>query len=275
MLETQDLGLIPEPILDEAQRPGARWETTAAPAVTEMSSADDGAITIALSSATAGASIGYRFKGDAGAGWRLYNGPVREKPGEALVAKAGRIGFRDSSPVERMKFASSAKAGVHGGDWRSSIIDRDVLQRLLALKEHDREPSQAIAVYERALADPHAALRYWGVVGLRVAGVDKAPSSAVKTALARLAEDDGSQVVRIVAAHALCRWGEQGKGLPILATGLENPQPAVQLYAAHALEEIGEPARPLLPRLKQLAAKSSEYVERVTASTVERLEGAK
>jgi hypothetical protein len=46
----------------------------------------------------------------------------------------------------------------------------------------------------------------------------------------------------------------------------------VQLHAAHALESLGETARPLLPRLHELATKSSEYVERVSAHTVELLE---
>jgi hypothetical protein len=125
----------------------------------------------------------------------------------------------------------------------------------------------------RALADPHAAVRYWGVVGLRVAAADSQPSAAVKSALTRIVEKDNAETVRIVAAHALCQWGERQKAMPVLTAALKSPQPSKQLQAAHALEDLGEEARPLLPFLKQLAAKSSEYVERVTAHTVERLEG--
>jgi hypothetical protein len=60
--------------------------------------------------------------------------------------------------------------------------------------------------------------------------------------------------------------------MPVLVAALKSPQPSKQLFAAHALEDLGEPARPLLPLLKQLAAKSSEYVERVTAHTLQLLE---
>jgi hypothetical protein len=102
--------------------------------------------------------------------------------------------------------------------------------------------------------------------------VDKPPSSAAKSALARLVEKDASEAVKIEAAHTLCAWGEQKKAMSVLAAALNSPQPSKQLLAAQALEDLGEPARPLLPRLKELSAKSSEYVERVTAHTVELLE---
>jgi HEAT repeat protein len=115
-------------------------------------------------------------------------------------------------------------------------------------------------------------MRYWAVVGLRLAHEKRLPSEATKAALTRLADGDDSPAVRIAAAHALCKWGQANKGLPVLAAGLDSAQPSLQLNAAQALEDLGEQARPLLPRLKQLAAKSSEYVQRVTANVVEQLE---
>jgi uncharacterized sulfatase len=276
MLETQDLGLIPEPILDEAQRPGARWQTTELPAVTAADEAADGSVRLALASTTAGASIGYQVAGDKAPAWRLYDKPVMLKSGQTIVVKAGRIGFRDSKAVEfsaasRPSLVNQAPAD-QGADWRPRVMEDDELARLLALKEHDADPKKGIDAYTRALADPHAAVRYWGVVGLRVAAADSPPSAAVKSALARIVEKDDAEAVRIVAAHALCKWGEQQKALPVLAVALKSPQPSKQLHAAHALGELGDSARPLLPILKQLAAKSSEYVERVTAHTVELLE---
>jgi N-sulfoglucosamine sulfohydrolase len=195
MHETQDLGLIPEPILDEAQRPEARYTTTEPPDPTNA-----------------------------------------------------------------------------GGDWRPQVINDEILTRLLALKEHDRDPVKAIAAYQFALSDAHPAMRYWAVIGLRTAAQANPPSDQTKSAIARLAERDPSDAVRMVAAHTLCRWGDLETAMPILAAGLESRQRAVQLHASHALEDLGEPARPLLPRLKQLATKSSEYVQRVTAHTVEQLE---
>jgi hypothetical protein len=276
MIETQDLGLIPEPILDEAQRPDAQWQTCELPAVATSDEAADGSVRLTFASATAGASIGYRLAGDAELAWRLYAGPVTLARGEKVVVKAGRIGFRDSKAVE---FSDGSRASLvkrpltdQGQDWRPRVLEEDELARLLALKEHDADPKKGIDAYTRALADPHAAVRFWGVLGLRVAAADSQPSAAVKSALARIAEKDDAEAVRIVAAHALCKWAERQKALPILTAALKSPQPSKQLQAAHALEDLREEARPLLPILKQLAAKSSEYVERVAAHTVERLE---
>jgi hypothetical protein len=85
---------------------------------------------------------------------------------------------------------------------------------------------------------------------------------------------EGSSPRRSCSARSTsCRWGDIETGLPILTAGLKSRQRAVQLHAAHALEKLGEQARPLLPRLKQLATKSSEFVQRITAHTVEQLEG--
>jgi hypothetical protein len=275
MHETQDLGLIPEPILDEAQHPGARFETTAAPTSTAAERAADGSATLTLASPTQGASIGYRVKGDGQNTWSVYSQPIQIAADETIIAKACRIGFRDSSAVElsaESPVSSQAEpTKPASADWRPQVINDEILTRLLALKEHDRDPAKAIEAYERALSDEHPAMRYWAVVGLRIATEEKPPSEPTKTAIAQLAKRDPSDAVRMVAAHTLCRWGDIKTGLPILSTGLESSQRAVQLHAAHALEDLGEPARPLLPRLKQLAAKSSEYVQRVTAHTVEQL----
>jgi hypothetical protein len=277
MIETQDLGLIPEPILDEAQRPEGAWQATQAPFATSIQETDDGVVTVSLASSTSGASIGYRLAGEQQSAWTVYNRPVTLTRGEKLVAKANRIGFRDSAAVE---FSAASRPSTqkqslsdHGADWRPRVIEEDELVRLLALKVHDANPQKGVAAYLAALGDAHAAVRYWAVVGLRVAAGDKQPPANVKSALVRLVERDDSEAVRIVAAHALCKWGEGEKGMPVLTAALESRQPSKQLYAAHALEDLGESARPLLPRLKQLAAKSSEYVQRVTARTVERLDG--
>jgi N-sulfoglucosamine sulfohydrolase len=276
MVETQDLGLIPEPILDEAQRPGGQWQTCQPPAVAANDESADGSVRLTFASVTPGASIGYRLAGNTELAWRLYTGPVTLARGERVVVKAGRIGFRDSKAVE---FSDGSRRSLvkrpladQGEDWRANVLEDDELARLLALKEHDADPKNGIDANTRALADPHAAMRYWGVVGLRVAAADRQSSAAVKSALARIVEKDDSEAVRIAAAHALCEWGDRQKAMAVLTAALKSPQPSKQLQAAHALEDLGEQARPLLPLLKQLAAKSSEYVERVTAHTVEQLE---
>jgi uncharacterized sulfatase len=271
MAVTGDLGLIPEPILDEAQRPGAKWSSTAPPSVVKRAAGDDGRTMLTLHSTTPGASIGYRVKGETGRDWKLYNGPLTVKPGEVLVAKACRIGFHDSDAVELAVDSRPSTDQADDDDWRPKLISQEKLNDLLASKANDRDPSAHIEDYRHTLNDDHPALRYWAIVGLHIALGQQAPSEADTAALFKLAESDDSMTVRIAAAHTLCRWGENEKGMPVLATGLDSPQASLQLHAAHALEDLGEQARPLLPKLKQLAVRSSEYVERVTSRTVEQL----
>jgi uncharacterized sulfatase len=276
MVETNDLGLIPEPIMDEAKRPGGGWSTTAAPVAISVDHGDGESATIALDCPTAGASIGYRISdGDAGAGaWNLYHQPVRLGPGQMLVARACRIGFRDS-PTVRLTTESQATPAVKetssGADWRPQIIDESTQKRLLALKQHDRDPAAAIDFYAHTLGDKHPAIRYWAAVELLVASRERPRQADIVAQISRLAKDDESQAVRIAAAHVLCRWGSADLGLDVLAAGLDSAHASVQLSAACAIEDLGETARPLLPRLEQLAEKSSEYVQRVAASSVERL----
>lgn len=63
----------------------------------------DGQLLLSLSSATQGASIGYRHDGDPPNAWRLYTGPARI-PGPATVtAKAIRYGFKESSETKIMR----------------------------------------------------------------------------------------------------------------------------------------------------------------------------
>jgi hypothetical protein len=276
MVETRDLGLIPEPIIDEAKRPGGGRSTTEAPVAISVEQRDGELTTIALGCSTAGASIGYRIKdGDSGpVAWNLYHQPVRLGPGQMLEARACRIGFRDSSTVQftpESPATPAAKDRSSGADWRPRIIDESTQKRLLALKQHDRDPAAAIDFYAHALGDKHPAIRYWAAVGLVVASHERPRQSGIMAQMSRLAKDDESQAVRIAAAHALCHWGAADLGLDVLAAGLDSAHTSVQLTAACALEDLGEIARPLLPRLEQLAEKSSEYVQRVAASSVERL----
>jgi len=86
--ETKDTGLIPEPEIDELERPGGRWEQTAAPRFVLR----DGKLEIACE--TPGASIACRVDGEER--WRLYTGPLALAAGAKLHAKACRLGYHDS-----------------------------------------------------------------------------------------------------------------------------------------------------------------------------------
>lgn len=108
---TGDLGLIPEAELMEQRRPGGKFAVTATPEI----SVEAGKATIRCD--TEGASIAYRTwplsprgKGAGGEGapgndrhWLLYTGPVAVSAGDAVQARAYRLGYRDS------EFAAFAK----------------------------------------------------------------------------------------------------------------------------------------------------------------------
>ncbi|MEE3369783.1 MAG: sulfatase-like hydrolase/transferase [Planctomycetota bacterium] len=93
--DTGDLGLIPEPILDEVARPEGRWKTTEQPQITVQ----DGRI--AMSCRTKGASIAYAI-GAGQRGWKLYTGPIAFSPNTRLRVKACRLGYRDSPVVQKV-----------------------------------------------------------------------------------------------------------------------------------------------------------------------------
>lgn len=94
--DTGDLGLIPEPILDEVVRPEGRWRTTDQPQIT----AQDGRVTV--SCRTKGASIAYAIGADQSGqrGWKLYTEPIAVSSNTRLRVKACRLGYRDSPVVQ-------------------------------------------------------------------------------------------------------------------------------------------------------------------------------
>jgi len=98
MKDTGDLGLVPEPELNERARPGGKWATTADP---EISLADG---QVKMACATDGASIAYRHLATSGnkpGRWQLYTGPFATPTDATVEAKACRLGYKDSRPVRR------------------------------------------------------------------------------------------------------------------------------------------------------------------------------
>jgi arylsulfatase A-like enzyme len=91
-----DLGTVPEAVLAERFWPGGVQPTTAAPTIEP---AADGA-TVALRSATEGASIGYTLEPGDDARWLLYTGPIRLDGAGTLRARAVRYGFAESAEVQ-------------------------------------------------------------------------------------------------------------------------------------------------------------------------------
>jgi uncharacterized sulfatase len=269
MKETSDIGLIPEPIFDEMKRPGGLWQKTAEPQITPLT----GGRAVAVSCPTRGSSIAYKIGGKEKAGWKLYTQPVMLEEGQVLLARACRIGFRDSNEV-RYKPGESIVAvpeQVTPLHWREKLDKTDLLERLRKIKDLDYSGSKAIPEYYEALEDEYTSVRYWAVVGLHYNSRSSKEVKRAKTALKRMLTDE-SPVVRIAAAHALCDWGNEKEGLPILVEALKYKNNKVGLYAVTALKMIGEKARPALPQIKDCLNDSDEYVKRVTQAVLDRLQ---
>ena len=289
MEQSRDIGLIPEPELDEIKRPGGQLQKTERPFVTVNNETKSGSV-VAVSCYTAGASIAYRLDGgdQKKTGWKLYTEPLKLKPGQVLLAKACRIGFKDSDQV-RFKLGDPVAVPVTppaSPHWTDALYKTDLLPRLRRIKESDFAGEKAIPQYLSALNDEYASVRYWAVVGLHFNCPALSPSAALRvnsvegkegparkqaeTALQKMLRDP-APVVRIAAAHALCDWGQEEKALPVLVEGLDCKTDKARLFAIIALDRIGEKARPALEQIKAHQKDPDNYVQRVTGAVLKRL----
>ena len=273
--DTMDVGLIPEPVLDEIKWPQGKPGTTAAPVFIKQTGhpREGGAVTIA--SATSGASVAYRIGGDLGSplGWELYTRPVRLKGDEILYGKACRIGLKDSRVVSfKLGDPIAAKPQTIQVDpWKDGRNVGGLQQRLLKLKELDYEGPNATHAYVKHLDDSSPVVRYWATVGLHASCRFPFDMTFVKPAMqTRL--DDPSVLVRIAAAQALCEWGQEKDALPVLVEALKHPTDKVRMFAIVALDKLGEKARPGLSHIKAMEQDSDDYVKRVARTILSRLE---
>lgn len=85
-----DLGQLPEAELQAKQRPGRRWESTAAPEI----SVSGGQVSIRC--ATEGSSIAWTAETGQDARWQLYTKPFAAPAGKTIRARAVRLGFVNS-----------------------------------------------------------------------------------------------------------------------------------------------------------------------------------
>lgn len=98
MDEIHDLGFVPEPTLNEQFRPGGVQQITE-PLKVEVQNSESSK-KFSLSCPTAGASIAWRYKSDPAKSWRVYTKPIESINDEKIIAKACRIGFKDSEIIE-------------------------------------------------------------------------------------------------------------------------------------------------------------------------------
>ena len=97
VVETGDLGAVPEEELKERFWPGGVQPVTPPPAIEPAGGAFDGPVEVTIRSDVEGASLAYTLDGGDDASWRLYTGPVTLDAGGTLRARAVRYGWADSA----------------------------------------------------------------------------------------------------------------------------------------------------------------------------------
>lgn len=118
----------------------------------------------------------------------------------------------------------------------------------------------------KLLGDRDKFVRYWAATGCLALGATEAAPELEKLLT------DPCPDIRIVAAEALCLFGETGAGLAVLEQELVNENRKVALRSANALEALDETARPALKALIIAAASEDEYVPRAAKYTVSKLQ---
>ncbi|OPZ13704.1 MAG: Sulfatase [candidate division BRC1 bacterium ADurb.BinA364] len=136
--------------------------------------------------------------------------------------------------------------------------------RLIAVFEAIRlADAQALAA---ALAAQSAAERYWAATGL---GVLNARQSAEAL---RKAADDESPAVRVAAALALCRLGEDAPYTDRLGALIDHENMGVSLHAIRALELTGERARRHAAAVRKARQSSFEFTRRIAQRMIQTLQ---
>jgi HEAT repeat protein len=139
-------------------------------------------------------------------------------------------------------------------------------------------PGDHIAFSElvKLVSDSDASVRYWGCLGLagyaRQLKTGDSGRGAAINALTPLL-DDKAVAPRLAAAAAIGQLGQAGKALPVLVAAMKDPQDATRIQAVAALELLGAAARPAEPTLRAATTDSSEYVKRISARALEKLQG--
>jgi len=158
-------------------------------------------------------------------------------------------------------------------EWAAQLDSEDRHDRLSAIRaigevaRQNPEDSRSTEALRSAFTHEDNAVRHWA---LRSAGSMGDHASAFEEDLRARLKDDAADV-RVWAAQALCRLGHQEEALPVLAEALSDTNGGTRLHAAHALEALGEDARPVVEALRGVLGDEFGYPDRVAGRVLESL----
>ncbi|MDI2132944.1 sulfatase family protein [Yinghuangia seranimata] len=136
-----------------------------------------------------------------------------------------------------------------------------------------RDPGE-LPRFVAALADPDAAVRHWGAVGILVLG-RAATTGPVRELLRAALADDPEAFVRIPCAEALARYAGDTSAVAALAASADagNPWP-VRLEALNALTALApEAAAPHRDAVASTAAEAHEHLGNAARYLLHRIDG--
>jgi len=156
--------------------------------------------------------------------------------------------------------------------WRKRLDESGIVKRILGLKRLEGDRQRFLAACVSALTgksrDPAGPVRYWAVIGIHHYVPEAERGKYL--GLLRAAAGDESFSVRVAAGEALCDWGEEKEGLPVLIEGLKERSASAALLAATALYHLGAKAGPAAQALRT-AAKAGGYVGRMAQHVLRRI----
>lgn len=161
-----------------------------------------------------------------------------------------------------------------GSRWaiRTQPSANELFQRLNRVADACANASESLDELIAMADDPDPAVRYWALIGVGLAGNHNRGKGILRRGL-----DDPWPCVRVAAVRGLAIGGDVGLALSALETALTGSDVWVALDAALAVDELGSAARPLLPRLQQLAQQKDDvafgtrYAPRVARHTLQTL----
>ena len=270
MLETEDTGLIPEPILVSSMRPQISWEKTAKPYLSYIKRNGE-YFDLEIDCETEGASIVYNI--GTNKNWKLFSKRIKVKNNKTLNVKANRLGFDISDTVSfivNKNLKASPVKEKRNRDWKENFRKDNLFKRMLEIKNLDFLPDkESLPKLYRALEDKSDSIRYWAVLGIHYKSHSPDEISKAKKYFKSIISDD-SPVIRIASAHALCDWNEEAAAIPVLIKELEHPLESVRLHAAIALDSIGDKIQPYSKQIKKMLKPNViDYDQKVLRHAVE------
>lgn len=161
----------------------------------------------------------------------------------AWVTRTRDIGLIPESEIAEGEEAFGSAWEILNGGNAGNLNERLRDAASLSLAGRDALPAMM-----KTLSDDHAAIRFWGAIGIgniKKEGIEAIPQ------LHSLMQNDASDAVRTAAARALIRMGQPQEALDVLAQILNDGTQWARLRAAIVLDETDRTALPVLETMKQ------------------------